>query len=330
MKQTNKILFVLILFLGLANLSYSVSLNEIILSIFGDRSAIILLEPTLNQGLYSDSVWPTVSTDVSSPFGPRLKASDNFRYDFHKGIDIAGNLNDPVYSIDEGVVYNIYPDGSSTYPNGGNVIVIRHTPKEPILFHGNYYTRYYSVYMHLNEILIQPNQFVNKGQVIGKMGHSGTTDFNHLHFEIRVQTTCSQEYQIANPKASCSQVFLVPTDPHVNPFLFLNYKNRGNMDVQVLRSNPLKIKISSDNKELDFNSVYVVYGKKEKKIDLNLREGIDPLNMDNNLYDGVLISPLKFNKDSSKYEIEITFNNFKNYDFIEVRDIFGKGVKLSK
>ena len=41
---------------------------------------------------------------LASPFGPRPLASENDRYDFHRGIDIATDEGTPVFAIADGVV----------------------------------------------------------------------------------------------------------------------------------------------------------------------------------------------------------------------------------
>lgn len=54
----------------------------------------------------------------------------------------------------------------------GNLIIIKH----------NY--DYLSAYAHNETLLVKENQLIKKGQIIAKMGDSGT-DHVHLHFEIR-------------------------------------------------------------------------------------------------------------------------------------------------
>lgn len=56
-----------------------------------------------------EHVWPTSGTStrdfpLSSTFGPRLKASEACRYDFHRGIDIPVPCDTPVRAIADGTV----------------------------------------------------------------------------------------------------------------------------------------------------------------------------------------------------------------------------------
>jgi murein DD-endopeptidase MepM/ murein hydrolase activator NlpD len=53
--------------------------------------------------------------------------------------------------------------------------------------------------------------------VVATMGQTGDTVFTHLHFEIRVGSRCSFQYQLANPTSSCA----VGYEPHVHPFAIL-------------------------------------------------------------------------------------------------------------
>jgi len=165
--------------------------------------------------VFDETQWPTVGETISSPFGHRQKASDDFRYDFHRGIDIPGDSGEPVVAMADGEVYRTYFDGdpSSSFPNGGNVVILRHSFDQPYPFHDMDFTTYYSLYLHLDEIFVDtatlggPYDPVAKGVVIGTLWQTGDTVFDHLHFEIRIGTTCSREFQVANPQSSCASTF---------------------------------------------------------------------------------------------------------------------------
>jgi len=279
--------------------------------------------------IYDDTTWPTDSKILSSPFGPRLKASDDYRYDFHRGIDIPGVVGDNVYAIADGEVFRTYFEGEegNPYPSGGNVIIVRHEADEEIEFHGDEFTKYYSIYMHLDEInfdkIASYGEYVNvnKGDLIGTMGDSGDTDFEHLHFEIRVGSTCSKETQSSG---SCTTTYYdTPTDPHINPLMFLGYRDRNRIRVALVQKDPVVVKISSRARELDFNKIKI----DDKIIDFNTREGIDSSNIDNNDYNGVVISPAQFNSETRRYEIVFEFD-IEDFDLIEVTDIWGNGIRI--
>jgi len=135
----------------------------------------------------SIGAWPTSNEVISSTFGPRLMFSDDNRLDFHRGVDIPGNLGDDIYAINNGIVDRVFNEGSASFPNGGNVVRIRHNDTNRV---------YYSLYLHLDSILVTENQTITKGQIIGTLGQTGSTTFNHLHFEILEETPCSLESQL--------------------------------------------------------------------------------------------------------------------------------------
>lgn len=176
---------------------------------------------------FTNLVSPVTSTTLtlSSPFGPRLQASESYRYDFHRGIDIPGTLGDPIYAIASGTIYSVYEEGSTSYPDGGNVVIIKHTLSTPFTFHGQTVDKIYSESMHLNSFGSAAQAYldsgeqraVTQGMQIGTMGSSGITDFVHLHLETRLGTTCSLEYQLENPTLDCADFGF---DPHINPMTF--------------------------------------------------------------------------------------------------------------
>ena len=77
----------------------------------------------------SQLVWPLsnskLMTDypLSSTFGPRLKASQNFIYDYHRGIDIPTLTGTDVHAVQTGSIV------ASGYDNGDLrlVLKIQHT-----------------------------------------------------------------------------------------------------------------------------------------------------------------------------------------------------------
>ncbi len=119
---------------------------------------------------------------LSSTFGPRQLVSENYRYDFHRGIDIATPIGTPVFAIADGVVKKIGNESGYSDP----VVVLRHYRPGS----GNSCTAgggcYHSAYLHLFawDSNLQHNDSVSKGQLLGWTGVSAS-GFEHLHFEIR-------------------------------------------------------------------------------------------------------------------------------------------------
>ena len=104
--------------------------------------------------------WPVQGKVISGYSGAQLGGN--------QGIDIAGNLGDPVRAVGAGkVVYR--GEGIRGY---GLLVIIKHPDN------------FLSAYAHNRNILVQEGDSVKAGDVIAEMGSSGT-DRAKLHFEIR-------------------------------------------------------------------------------------------------------------------------------------------------
>lgn len=87
----------------------------------------------------------------------------------HKGVDMAGPIGTPIYATADGIV------GRAQWVGGyGKYVELNHG--------GEIQTRY----GHMSQILVEPNQRVTKGQVIGLMGSTGRSTGSHLHYEVRI------------------------------------------------------------------------------------------------------------------------------------------------
>ena len=88
---------------------------------------------------------------------------------WHRGIDLAGKVGDPVYAADAGTVMWAGPN-SWGY---GNLIVLEH---------GNGWV---TLYAHLSQVYVRCGQQILQGAVIGGVGSTGRSTGPHLHFETR-------------------------------------------------------------------------------------------------------------------------------------------------
>ena len=95
-------------------------------------------------------------------YGPRRRRQ-------HQGVDLPLKMGDPVYATFCGRVR------ISQYNKGGygNLVIIRHD---------NGLETYYG---HLSERLVEPDQWVEAGQIIGLGGSTGRSTGPHRHFETR-------------------------------------------------------------------------------------------------------------------------------------------------
>jgi murein DD-endopeptidase MepM/ murein hydrolase activator NlpD len=90
--------------------------------------------------------------------------------DFHFGIDFQMEEGEPVMSTETGTVIESLNDKTK-----GNYVVIKHSEI--------YSTEYY----HLKNSSVKKGDKLNKGQVIGYVGHSGIAEGDHLHYEVHKQ-----------------------------------------------------------------------------------------------------------------------------------------------
>jgi murein DD-endopeptidase MepM/ murein hydrolase activator NlpD len=123
--------------------------------------------PDAYEGEVTGFIWPCPAyTRISSYFGPRPQpvpgASTN-----HKGVDLAAPYGADILASASGVVTTAKYSASA-----GNYVVIAH---------GNGMS---TVYMHASSLLVSVGQTVRQGQVIAKVGSTGYSSGNHLHFGV--------------------------------------------------------------------------------------------------------------------------------------------------
>ena len=110
----------------------------------------------------------TGAVDMSSPFGMRLDPF-NGRPAVHTGIDLRGEIGEPVHATAAGKVSIAAREGGY-----GNMVEINH---------GNGLATRYG---HLSKILVKVGQTVRIGDVIGLIGSTGRSTGPHLHYETRI------------------------------------------------------------------------------------------------------------------------------------------------
>ena len=113
---------------------------------------------------------------VSSPFGMRIHPKSK-KKQMHKGIDMAGTWQEEVRASANGKILF-----SGRFGSFGNVIKIKHK-------HG-----VETLYGHLHKLLVKKGDYVEEGQIIGKMGATGRVAGAHLHYEIKVNKKSVNPY----------------------------------------------------------------------------------------------------------------------------------------
>lgn len=142
----------------------------------------------------------------------RFASKESFRNKAHNGIDFGNNgvgvgVINVIASKSGRVIYPTSTSQTSYNDNGyygntdgggfGNYVMIEHDDETV------------TVYAHLakNSISVFSDDYVQQGQVIGKMGHSGSSTGVHLHFEVRYngQRKNPENYiNVGNPRLNSS------------------------------------------------------------------------------------------------------------------------------
>jgi len=108
-----------------------------------------------------DFIWP-----VEGRLGEGFDERESKR---HMGIDIRSQTGTSIKASSSGIV--IY--SGNTIRGYGNLIILRHSEE------------FVTVYAHNQVNLVEEGIWVERGQIIGKVGQTGRASGPHLHFEIR-------------------------------------------------------------------------------------------------------------------------------------------------
>ncbi len=147
--------------------------------LFNCKKSEILLIKEIKEGreealessnvTYIKGKWPLENYRyISSGYGYRTHPITK-KLNFHNGIDIPAPKNTSVIASDDGIVI------FAGYKNGyGNVVEIEHFDNKKTL------------YAHNNSIVVNEGQVVKRGQVIAKVGSTGDSTGNHVHFEVKI------------------------------------------------------------------------------------------------------------------------------------------------
>ena len=116
--------------------------------------------------------WPTMSRQITKTHGkhqhPKYKT-----YTFHKGIDIKAPQRAEVWTVSQGTV---------AFASWSQEPGLREYGKMVMIAHGG---GYYTLYAHLDSISVKENQRVGGGEIIGRVGQTGSKKGPYLYFEIR-------------------------------------------------------------------------------------------------------------------------------------------------
>ncbi len=106
-------------------------------------------------------------TRIASGFGYRIHPIYKTSM-MHTGIDFTAPVGTDIYSTGNGVIEKVEYDGRGY---GNNVII-------------NHGYGYETLYGHLSRVNVRVGQHVNRGDVIGLVGSSGSSTGPHCHYEV--------------------------------------------------------------------------------------------------------------------------------------------------
>ena len=114
-------------------------------------------------------LWPCpASSRITSNYGYRIHPVYKTKK-FHSGIDVGAGYGSAIVAVESGTVI------TATYGSGyGKYVVVSH---------GSGIT---TLYAHCSALLVKVGDKVTRGQTIAKVGSTGVSTGNHLHFEVRI------------------------------------------------------------------------------------------------------------------------------------------------
>lgn len=104
---------------------------------------------------------------ISSPFGYRVHPITG-RVTMHDGIDFAANPGRPIHASGSGTVISV----KHSREGYGNRIIIDHG------------FGFKSLYAHCSKIYVKAGDKIQRGQLIGLVGNTGSSTGPHLHYEV--------------------------------------------------------------------------------------------------------------------------------------------------
>ncbi|MFQ5690160.1 MAG: M23 family metallopeptidase [Gemmatimonadota bacterium] len=132
-----------------------------------ERIRAVLGRFTPNWLVDAGFAWPRPPR-FTSPFGQRRLFNGNLR-SRHLGLDLAGHRGDPVRAAASGRVAltgNFYYQGNAVYIDHGLGV--------------------YTGYFHFSRIDVREGEWVERGQILGRVGATGRVTGPHLHWSLYV------------------------------------------------------------------------------------------------------------------------------------------------
>ncbi|MEM8530492.1 MAG: M23 family metallopeptidase [Chloroflexota bacterium] len=139
-----------------------------------ENATVRAIWPNFTPERYWDGPWIMPAEGrITSLYGPRRSYNGGPANSFHEGLDIANAIGTPIVAPARG---RVVLTADNYVARGGTVI----------LDHG---LGVHTGYWHMEEVLVTNGQFVEAGNMIGRMGTRGMSTGSHLHWELRIGPT---------------------------------------------------------------------------------------------------------------------------------------------
>ena len=163
------------------------------------------LDITANCTASTETYALGVSGSTHLPITEYTKDSDNYGQDrgdhIHGGIDYAAPEGTAIYAIGNATVdFSGWQNDADHGVGFGLYVRLGHDTNGD----GKY--DYFTYYGHMSEALVKTGDTVNGGQQIGKVGSTGTSTGNHLHFEIRTANSDGSIGESIDPKPTLEAI----------------------------------------------------------------------------------------------------------------------------
>jgi murein DD-endopeptidase MepM/ murein hydrolase activator NlpD len=153
-------------------------------------------------GLRLVKVIPVAGWFEDSWLAPRINGEGNV----HWGCDLIADEGTPIRAAHDGTVGYLTDPKSASFAISGNGMTVEHSPGDRTFY--GHMVRYADG--------MQAGAKVKAGDVIGFVGHTGTT-VNHCHFEVRVGGMRVDPYPILMSLKSSVTPVTAPTPPVTGP-----------------------------------------------------------------------------------------------------------------
>ena len=120
-------------------------------------ASIPAIQPVSNKNL----------SRMASGYGPRIHPIYKTKK-FHAGMDFSAKTGTPIYATGDGKISKV----RKSKKGYGNHVIINHG-------YG-----YKTLYAHMSKYIVKKGQKINRGDIIGYVGNTGTSVAPHLHYEV--------------------------------------------------------------------------------------------------------------------------------------------------